>query len=155
MTTYTKSKCKVMFAQCSGNRVISSCTVCITLLNSEDVPTMGSISITQNLVLPDITVIVLSISQFFLCPHQLPGSPRFHPRFTCFLPRLSHLPRSLSRIPRNHDHRIMPMITESRPRLQPWHGIFCPRVVLNAFLERICCFCSVFFYIQEASYSSE
>ena len=108
-------------------------------LNSEGVPTMRSISILQMLVLSDITdVSVLRISQFFLCPRQFP-------RFTCFLPRLSHLSRSLSRIPRNCNHGITPMITESRHWLRPWHGIFSPRVVLNALLERICCFCSVFF----------
>ena len=134
-----------MFAQCSGNSVISSCTVCITLLNSEDVPTMRSISISQTLVLPDITdVIVLSISQFFLCPRQFHTLPRFHPRFTRFLPHLSHFPRSLTRIPRNRDHGIASMIAESRPRSRPWRGIFSPRVVLNAFSERTCCFCSVF-----------
>ena len=130
MTTYTKSKCKVTFAQWSGNSVISSCTVCITLMNSEDVQAMKSISISQILVLPDITVIVLSISQFFSLPTSVPtlhhgfthASPQFHPRFTCFLP--SHGPRSLSRIPRNHDQGITPMIAESCPRLRPWRGIF-------------------------------
>ena len=102
-----------MFVQCSGNSVISSCTVCITLLNSEDVPTMRSISISQILVLPDINdVNVLSISQLLHCPRQLHTSPRFHPRFTRFLPRLSQLPRSLSRIPRNRDHGITPMIAD-------------------------------------------
>ena len=73
MTTYTMSKCKVTFARCSGNSVISSYTVCTTLLNSEDVPTMRSISISQIVVLPDITdVIVLSISQFFSLPTSVP-----------------------------------------------------------------------------------
>ena len=90
MTTYTKSKCKVMFAQCSGSSVVSSCTVCIMLLNSEDVPIMRSISISQILVLPDITdVIVLSISQFFLCPRQFPRftmvSPTLHMFSTTFI----------------------------------------------------------------------
>ena len=72
--------------------------------------------------------------------------PRFHPHFTRFLPRLWHLPQSLSWIPRNRDHGIASMIAESRPRSRPWpwRGIFSPRVVLNAFLERTCCFCSVF-----------
>ena len=127
-------------AECSGNSVISSCTVCITLLNSENVPTMRRISISQILVLLDITD-VLSISQLLHCPHQSHTSPQFHPRFTHFLPRLSHLPRSLSRIPRNRDHAHDP---RSHPRSQPWHGIFSPRVVLNVFLEKICSFCSVF-----------
>ena len=90
MTTYTKSKCKVMFAQCSGRSVVSSCTVCIILLNSEDVPIMSSISISQILVLPDITdVIVLSISQFILCPRQFPRfttvSPTLHVFSTTFI----------------------------------------------------------------------
>ena len=63
MAIYTKSKCKVMFAQCSGNSVISSCTVYITLLNSVDVPTMRSILISQIVVIPDINdVKVLSVS---------------------------------------------------------------------------------------------
>ena len=141
MTTCTKSKCKVMFAQCSGNSIISSCSVCITLLNSEDVPTIRSISISQILVLPDITdVKVLSISQLFLCPCHFPC-------FTRFLPHLSHLPRSLSQIPRNHDNGVVPMIAELRPRSQPWCGIVSPRVVLNVFLSReFCCF-SCFSYI--------
>ena len=47
-----------MFAQCSGDGVMSSCTVCITLLNSEDVPTMWSLSISQIVVLPDITDVI-------------------------------------------------------------------------------------------------
>ena len=70
--------------------------------------------------------------------------PRFHPRLTRFLPRLSDLPRSLSRIKRNRDHGIVPMITESCQRPRPWLSIFSPRVVLNAFLERTSWFCSVF-----------
>ena len=127
MTTYNKCK----FAQCSGNNVISSCTVCITLLNSEDIPTMRSISISQILVLPDITdVIVLSISHFFAAHVSSHASPRFHPCFTRFLPRLSYPPRSLSRIPRNraHDCRIAPKV-----KAMAWH--FIPRAVLNALRE--------------------
>ena len=111
MTTYTKSKCKVMFAQCSGNSVISSCTVCITLLNSEDVPTMSNISVSQILVLPDITVVkVLSVSQLLLCPSQFPRFTTVSPTLHTFLPCLSHLSRSLSRIPRNraNNRRIVP-----------------------------------------------
>ena len=129
MTTYTKSKCKVMFAQCSGNSVISSCTVCITLLNSEDVRTMRSISISQILVHPHITdVKVFSVSQLLLCPCQFPRSPRPHSRFTRFLLRLSHLSWSLSQIPRNRDHGITPMIAESRPRSRLWRSIFSPEL---------------------------
>ena len=126
MTTYTMSKCKVTFAQCSGNSVVSSYTVCTTLLNSEDVPTMRSISISQIVVLPDITdVIVLSISQFFLCLRQFPHFTEVSPTIHTF-------------------SGIRPMIAQLCPRSQPWRGVFSSRVVLNAFLERICCFCSVF-----------
>ena len=130
--------------QRSGNSVIRTCTaVCITLLNTEDVQTMRSISISQILVLPDIAdVIVLSISVFFSAHVSSHASPQFHPRFTRFLPRLSHLPQSSSRIPQNRYHGIAPMIVESRPRSRLWHGIFSPRVVLNAFSERICIFFS-------------
>ena len=136
MITYTKSKCKVMFAQCSGNSVISSCTVCITLLNSESVPTMRSIPISLILVLPDITdVKVLSVSQLLLCPCQFPRSPRLHPRFTRFLLRLSHLSRYLSQIPRNHNHGITLMIAESRPRSRPWRGIFSPKSCVECILR--------------------
>ena len=125
-----------MFAQCSGNSVISSCTVCITLLNSEDVPTMRSISISQILVLPDITdVNVLSISQLLHCPRQLHTSPRFHPRFTHFLPRLSHLPRLLSRIPRNRDHGITPMIADHTQGHS--HGmVFFPKSCVECILRK-------------------
>ena len=107
-----------MFVQCSGNSVISSCTVCITLLNSEGIPTMRSISISQILVLPDITdVIVLSISQFFLCPRQFlrftTVSPTLH-TFSATLMTPSTViildpteSRSRNRV---HDRRIAPKV---------------------------------------------
>ena len=114
-------------------------------LNSEGVPTMRSISILQILVLSDITdVSVLRISQFFLSPRHFPRFTKVLPTLHMFSTTLIYLPRSFSRIPRNRDHGITPMITESRPWPRSWHGIFSPRVVLNALLERICCFCSVF-----------
>ena len=136
MTTYTKSKCKVMFAQCSGNSVISSCTICITLLESEDVPTVRSISISQILVLPDITdVKMLSVSQLLLCPCT--SVPTLHHGFTHASHLFNRAYRTshwlLSRIPRNRDHGIAPMIAESRQRSRPWCGTFSPRVVLNIF----------------------
>ena len=134
-----------MFAQCSGNSVISSCTVCITLLNSEDVPTMRSISISQILVLPDITdVIVLSISQCFLCPRQSPRftmvSPTPHTFSTTLITPATVIiwdPTESRSRNRAYDRRIAP-----KNAAVAWY--FFPRVVLNAVLERICCFCSVF-----------
>ena len=128
-----------MFSHCSGNSVIRTCTVCITLLNIEDVPTVRSISISQILVLPDTTVIVLSISQF-LCPRQFP-------RFTTVSSTLHTFSATLITPPTV----IISDPTESRLRnrgIAPevaavaWH--ISPRVVWNAFLERTCCFCSVF-----------
>ena len=108
MTTHTKCKCKVMFAQCSGNSVISSCTVCITSLNSEDVPTMRSISISQILALPDITdVKVLSVSQFLLSPRQFP-------LFTTVSPTLQTFPTT----PIAPPTVIISDPTESRPLSQ-------------------------------------
>ena len=131
MTTHTKCKCKVMFAQCSGNSVISSCTVCITSLNSEDVPTMRSISISQILALPDITdVKVLSVSQFLLSPRQFPVFTTVSPTLQTFSTTLIAPPTVIISDP-----------TESRPRSRPWRRIFSPRIVLNVFLERIYCFC--------------
>ena len=111
MTTYTKSKCKVVFAQCSGNSVISSRTICITLLESEDVPTVRSISISQILVLPDITdVKMLSVSQLLLCPCT--SVPTLHHGFT----HASHLFNRAYRTSHGYYlgfHGIA--ITESRP----------------------------------------
>ena len=134
-----------MFSQCSGNSGIRTCTVCITLLNTEDVPTMRSISISQILVLPDTTdVFVLSISQFFLCPRQFPCfttvSPTLH-TFSAMLITPSTViisdPTESRSWNRAHDRRIAPEVAALA-----WY--FSPRVVLNAFLERTCCFCSVF-----------
>ena len=54
--------------------------------------------------------------RFFSAHVSSNALPRFHSRFTRFLPRLSHLPRSLFRIPRNcdqgiaHDRRIAPKV---------------------------------------------
>ena len=132
MTTYTKSRCKVMFGQCTGNGVITSCAICITSLNSEDVPTMRNISISQILVFPDIRT-----SRLLLCHVSSHASQRFHPRFTRFLPRLLPLPRSLSRIPRNQDHEIAPEIAA-----MAWY--FSPKSCVERILTEICCLCSVF-----------
>ena len=137
-----------MFAQCSGNSVISSCTVCITFLNSEDVPTM-SISISQILVLPDITDVKLpSVCQLFLYPgpflHFTTASPTFHTFSTMLIaPSTVLISDPTESQSQNHDHRIAPMIAESHPTLWPWRGTFSPSVVLNVFLKRTC-FCSVF-----------
>ena len=59
------------FAQCSGT---DSVTVCIALLNSDDVPTMTSISISQILVLPDITGVIVLDRHFlvFSLPTSVP-----------------------------------------------------------------------------------
>ena len=148
MTTYAKSKCKVMFAQCNGNSVISSSTVCMEdshKLNSEGVPTMRSISILQMLVLSDITdVSVLRISQFFLRPRQFPHFTTVSPKLHMFSTTLISPPTVIISDPMEsrsrdhaHDYRIAPMAAAVA-----WY--FSPRVVLNVLLERICCFCSVF-----------
>ena len=150
MTTYTKSKCKVMFAQCSGNSVIRSCIGCITLLNSEDVPTMRSISISQILVLPDITdVIVLSISQFFLCPRQFSRFSRVSPTLhtfsiTLITPLAGIITESRSRN-HAHDRRIVPKVAALAWRFFPKSCVEC---TLRENLEFLC-----FSYI--ACYSSE
>ena len=110
-----------MFAQCShgGNSVISSFmyTACITLLNSEDVPTM-SISISQILVISDITdVIVLSIYQFFLRPRQFPRSTTVSPTLHTFSATLITPPTVIISDPkesrsrnRAHDRIIAPKV---------------------------------------------
>ena len=145
MTTYTKSKCKVMFAQCSGNSVISSCTVCITLLNSEDVPTMRSITISQILVLPDITdVIVLSISQFFLCPRQFPRFTTVSPMLHTFSTTLITPPTVIISNPTESQSRSCAHDCRIAPKVAAVAWYFFPEGLLNALLERICCFCSVF-----------
>ena len=120
-----------MFVQCSGNSVISSCIVCITLLNSGDVRTMRSTSISQILVLPDITdVIVLSISPFFLCP-------RHFPRFTTVSPMLHTVSTTLITPPTV----IILDPTESRPWLQnhaQGHGhgmVFFPKSCVECILR--------------------
>ena len=108
----------------SGNSVVSSGTVSITLLNSENVPTMRSIPISQILVLPDITdVKVLSVYQLLLCPHQFP-------RFTTVLPTLHTFTTTLIAPPTfiisdstDRDHGIAPMIAESRQMSRPWRVV--------------------------------
>ena len=143
MTTHTKSKCKVMFAQCSGNSAISSCNVCVTLLNSEDVPTVRSISISQILVLPDITDdIVLSIFSVFSAHVSSHASPRFHQPFTRFLPRSRLITPPTVIISDPTERRSRNRVHDCRIALKvaavAWYSL--PK----SYLEIICCFCSVF-----------
>ena len=141
MATYTKSKCKVMFAQCSGNSVISrSFTVCI-----------GAYQYHKSWFFLISLLRCSAFFSFFSARVSSNDSPRFHPRFTRFLPLLSHLPRSLSRITQNRDHGIAPMIAESRPRSRPWCGIFSPRVVLNVFFMRVL-FVFVLFFLHSLTF---
>ena len=138
MTTYTKFKlCKVMFAQCSGKSVISSCTVCITLLNSEDVTTMSSISIyITNLGSSWYHWMLLCLA--FLIFFSLPTSvPTLHHGFI----HAYHTPTVIISDPtesrsrnRAHDCRIAPKVAAVA-----WY--FSPRVVLNAFLNLLFLFC--------------
>ena len=70
------------------------------------------------------------------------ASPRFHPCFTRFLPRLLHLPRSSSRNPRNCDHEITPMIA---PKVTAVAWYFLPKSCVECILrKKNCSFCSVF-----------
>ena len=114
-------------------------------LNSEDVPPMRTILISQILVLPDFTdVIVLS-------SHAL---QRFYPRFTRYLARLSHAPATV----------IISDPTESPSRNLAHDRSNAPKVAAMAwyFFRKSCVECSLredllslfcFFYI--AWYSSE
>ena len=119
----------------SSNSVISSCTICITLLNSEDVPTLRSVSISQILVLPDITdVNVLSVYQLLLCPPQLPRFTTASPTLHTFTTALIAPPTPIVSDSTDRDHRIAPMIAESRPRSRLWRVFFskgCVKYILK------------------------
>ena len=135
MTTYTKSKCKVMFAQCSGNSVISrSFTVCI-----------GAYQYHKSWFFLISLLRCSAFFSFFSARVSSNDSPRFHPRFTRFLPLLSHLPlviisdhtESRSRN-RTNDRRIAPKVAAVA-----WH--FFPKSCIECILyESFVCFCSVF-----------
>ena len=132
-----------MFAQCSGNCVINSCTVCITLLKSEDVPTMRSISISQILVLPDIIdVNVLSISQLLQCQHQFPRfttvSSMLHTFSTTLIaPPTVIISESTESRSRNHTHDR----TQGHGRGMVFFTKSCVECILR---KKNCSFCSVF-----------
>ena len=123
------------------------CTVCITLLNSEDVPTMSNISVSQILVLPDITdVKVLSDSQLLLCPRQFPRfttvSPALHTFSTTLIEPLtviiSDSTESRSRN-RAHDRTIAPKVAAVA-----WH--FFPKSCVESILRENLLFLFCFSY---------
>ena len=124
--------------------------------------TMKNISISQILVLPDITDVTGAqhFSVFSSAHVSSHASPQpFQPHaFTMFSTTLITPSTVIISDPTEsrswncaHDR------SSSLPRSRPWRGIFSPRVVLNAFLERTCCFCSVFLTknLYIALYSSE
>ena len=153
-TTHARFKCRVMFAQCSGNSVINSCTVCITLLNSEDVPWMRSISISQILVLPDITdVKMLNVLQFLLCPRQFPHFTTVSPTPQAFSTTLIAPPTVIISDPteswsrnRSHDRRIAPKVAAVASHFFPKSCVGC---ILRENLLFLFCFSYIAWYSRE------
>ena len=141
MTTYTKSKCKVMFAQCSGNSFISHVLFASHYWTVKMFQQWAAYQYHKSwFFLISLMLLCSAFLSFFSAHVNSHASPRFHPRFICFLPPPTVIildpTESRSRI-HAHDRRTTPKTVAVA-----WY--FSPRIALNAFLERICCFCSVF-----------
>ena len=106
----------------------------------EDVPTMRSISISQILVVP------WNFSVFFSAHVSSHALSRFHPRFTRFLPHLSHLPRSLSPTPWSRNHGIAPKVAAVAWYFFPKSCVEC---ILRENLLILFCFSHIAWYSSE------